>query len=346
MSPLLEAVPNFSEGRDPATVRALVDAIRGVSGVEVLDWSSDPDHHRSVVTVLGTQAGVEEASLAAARVALERIDLRSHEGVHPRVGALDVLPFVPLEGATMDDAVASARRVALGLAEMGVPVFHYGQASDPPGRGLAELRRGGFEALRDGFPADRRPDVPRGAGQPHATAGVTCVGAREVLLAWNVFVEGVGLEVVRRIARDLREVGGGFAGLRALGLHLEEQGRLQVSMNLEDPRRIDPLDVVRAIEEAVGAEGGRVTETEVIGMIPEALVLPAAEDRLHLSGLSPSRLLSHRVSRHLVERAAEDSVALRSALAAAGSDVPVGVRDAASRLLGTLLGTTTPDADR
>lgn len=302
MIPVLEAVPNFSEGRDLEKVRALVDTV-AAEGVDVVDWSADPDHNRAVVTFLGDPARVEAASVAAARFSLEHFDLTRHRGVHPRVGALDVLPFVPLEGLEMADAVAAARRVGARIAELGVPVYFYAEASDPPGRGLAGLRKGGVEALWDGFPEGRRPDiVPAGMDRPHATAGVTCVGARTQLLAWNVFVEGIGVDDARAIAREIRETGGGFPGLRALGLHLEGSGRTQISMNLEDPDRTAPLAVLSAIEERVGARGGRITETEVIGMMPDTLVLPAARDRLHLPDLDPARLLSRRVAEHVRSR--------------------------------------------
>ena len=301
MVKVLEAVPNFSEGRDLETVRALVDAI-GRTGVEVLDWSADADHHRSVVTYIGDPPQVEAASLDAARLALERIDLRRHQGVHPRVGALDVLPFVPLHGLEMADAVASAHRVGVALGRMGIPVFFYGRASSPPGRGLAELRRGGFEALAGGFPPARRADEPPGALAPHPTAGVTCVGAREVLLAWNVFLEGIDVVAAREIAGKIRERGGGFHGLRALGLHLREQDRVQISMNLEDPVRTSPLGVLAAIEREVAALGGRIAETEVIGMAPDTLVHPPTVNRLVLPDLGPARVLSHRVAQHVQGR--------------------------------------------
>lgn len=295
---VLEAVPNFSEGRDLAKVGALVSLIER-SGVEVLDWSADPDHHRSVVTYIGDPDQVEAASLDAARFALEHIDLTRHRGVHPRVGALDVLPFVPLHGLEMTDAVASAHRVGAELGRMGIPVFYYGMASDPPGRGLAMLRRGGFEALAGGFPSDRPADEPPGALAPHPTAGVTCVGARGVLLAWNVFIDGIDLPAAREIARTIRERDGGFRGLRALGLHLPGQERVQISMNLEDPVGTSPLDVLAAIDREVASRGGRIAETQVIGMLPVTLVHPPSVNRLVLPDLGPARVLSHRVARHL-----------------------------------------------
>jgi glutamate formiminotransferase len=295
---VLEAVPNFSEGRDIAKVRALVDTI-AAWGVEVLDWSADPDHHRCVVTYIGDPELVVRASIAAAEFARDHIDLREHTGIHPRVGALDVLPFVPLNGLPMADAVVAAERAAKAIAELGVPVFLYGEASDPVGRGLAELRRGGFERMAGGFPDDRRPDAPVAASHAHPTAGVTCVGARQSLLAWNVFLRGITLGQARDIASEIRERDGGFVGLRALGLHLAEQDRVQISMNLEDPDGTSPLSVFSTIEQAARARGGEVVETQVIGMMPDALVLPAVGDRLHILDLDSARFLSHRVSTHV-----------------------------------------------
>ncbi len=301
MVQVLEAVPNISEGRDREKLARLVELV-GRVGVDVLDWSADADHNRAVLTFIGDPAAVEEAGVVVARWALEHIDLRSHVGVHPRVGALDVLPFVPLRGLTMADAVCAARRAGRRIADLGVPVWFYGRASTPPGRGLAELRRGGFEALREGFPPERRPDLPPGARAPHPTAGVTCVGARRVLLAWNVFVDGIDLGEARRIAATIRERGGGFAGLRALGLALPRSGRIQISMNLEDPDRTSPLDVLAAIDRLVAESGGSVGEVEVIGMWPDALVHPALAGRLDLPDMGPARVLSRLVAEHVQRR--------------------------------------------
>lgn len=302
MTAVLEAVPNFSEGRDPALVERLVETIAS-HDVEVLDWSSDPDHHRSVVTFIGAPPDVEEASYAAALFARDHIDLRNHTGIHPRIGALDVLPFVPLHGVEMPDAVASARRVGRRIADAGVPVYFYGQASHPPGKGLAALRRGGVEALRGGWPDERVPDLTGGRAAPHLTAGATCVGARPILLAWNVFVEGIDVAQARVIAATIRERDGGYAGLRALGLALATGDRIQISMNLEDPERTSPLAVFDRISAEAERLGGRVTETEVIGMMPDTLVLADSQDRLELPDLGAARVLSHRVADYLSRRA-------------------------------------------
>lgn len=302
---ILEAVPNFSEGRDLEVVGEIVDAIRG-AGAEVLDWSADPDHNRSVVTLIGEPETVARAALAGARVAVELIDLRAHEGVHPRIGALDVLPFVPLAGATMAEARAVAHRVGRAIAEeVGVPVYFYAQASDPPGRKLSELRRGGFETLVQGWPSGREPDLlPRSWDHPgaHPTAGAITVGARPVLLAWNVIVRDLTLAQARGIAAAIRESGGGFPGLRALAFELRSQRALQISMNLEDVQTVSPFDVFRRIEVEVERAGGSMGETEVIGMIPDELLFPAAADRLRLGGAALPRLLSRRLVEHLAAR--------------------------------------------
>jgi glutamate formiminotransferase len=279
------------------------------AGGAVLDWSADADHHRSVVTVVGSPAAVEEAAIAGARVAIERIDLRHHQGVHPRIGAVDVLPFVPLLGLSLADARLVARRVGERIAhELGVPIFYYGEASDPPGRTLPPLRVGGYERLVQAWPEDRKPDVlpvnweHSGA---HPTAGATCVGARKVLLAWNVRVDGISLENAQQIARALREQNSGLPGVRARAHRLPSNDTLQISMNLEDPELVSPLTVFRQLEESVRNSGGRVVETEVVGLVPDALTLRAAEERYALAPGTTDRLLSRRLAEYLAEPAAD-----------------------------------------
>lgn len=312
MTEVVETVPNFSEGRDPGFVAAASAAFTR-AGCEVLHTTMDPDHHRSVITAIGSPGAVEEGAVAAAALALERIDMRGHRGVHPRIGALDVLPFVPLHGIDMAGAVALAHRAAGRIARLGIPVYLYGAASRPPGAGLASIRRGGFEALvaRSGD-VGAAADLPgRGVGRggartkqrrfAHPTAGAACVGARDVLLAWNVDIEGVGLDAARSIAAGIREAGGGFDGLRALALLLREQDRLQISMNLENPAATDPLEVFESIERRVRHLGGRVTGTEVIGMLPDE-VAPEAARRMRVRDWSQERMLHHRVRSFLAAR--------------------------------------------
>lgn len=308
MTEVVEAVPNFSEGRDPAFVAA-ASAVFTRAGCEVLHTTMDPDHHRSVITAIGSPGAVEEGAVAAAALALERIDLRRHRGVHPRIGALDVLPFVPLHGIDMEGAVALAHRAARRIARLGIPVYLYGAASKPPGAGLASIRRGGFEAL-----AARSGDVGATADLPgrgglrtkqhrfaHPTAGAVCVGARDVLLAWNVDIDGVGLDAARSIAAGIREAGGGFDGLRALALLLREQDRLQISMNLENLGATEPIEVFESIERRVRHLGGRVAGTEVIGMLPEQ-VPPETARRMRVRDWSKERMLHRRVRSFLAVR--------------------------------------------
>lgn len=340
MTAVVEAVPNFSEGQDPRFPEAVADAFAR-AGCQVFHVTSDPDHHRSVITVAGPPEAVEDGAVAAAGVALREIDMRRHQGVHPRVGALDVLPFVPLHGISMKEVVRLARRAGARIAALGLPVYFYGEASVPPGRGLASIRKGGFEALAAAEGGDRsgsrtateggdRPAPPApadlsgsdAAGAPvrrfaHPSAGAVCVGARKVLLAWNVELEGVSLEVARSVAAGVRESGGGFAGVRALGVRLPKQGRLQVSMNVEDPATTDPLAVLRTVEHRVRERGGRVAGVEVIGMIPDALSDLEAARRAAIRGWSEDRLLGLRLLAYL----ASESPARRNA-AEAGITFP------------------------
>ncbi len=335
MVPVLEAVPNFSAGRDGALVDRLVRAA-SESGAEVLDVSADPDHNRAVLTFVGPPEAVEDASIAVASFAIESIDMGDHLGVHPRIGALDVLPFVPLVGLTMEDARASARRVGGRLAkELGIPVFFYAEASDPPGRSLAELRSGGFETLVAGFPDGRTPDVmPSSWPHPgiHPTAGAVCVGARPLLLAWNVEVKGLTEEELRRVAAALRERDGGVPGLRTLALSLPPEGRLQLSMNLENVLLRRPFAVFRAIEDRVRAAGGEIVGTEVVGMVPDELLFEAGVDRLSLLDPDPSRVLSSRLAAHMMDRVARRAEELLALVRETGDRIPLEVRRATERL--------------
>jgi glutamate formiminotransferase len=346
MVPVLEAVPNFSAGRDLLLLERLV-RVAEEAGTEVLDASADADHNRSVVTLVGPPERVADACVGMARLAVEAIDLREHVGVHPRIGALDVLPLVPLLGMDLSAARRWARRVGARLAkDVGIPVYFYAEASDPPGRMLAELRRGGFETLGEAIPEGREPDLlPDGwpAARMHPTAGAACVGARPLLLAWNVDVAGLDAAVLGEVAAAVRERDHGFPGVRALGLVLAGQDRMQVSMNVEDVRKHQPFQVFRALESEVGNRGGRVVATEVVGLIPEELLLAAGADRMALLDPDPSRVLSSRVLDHVARRAGEAASSLVRAVDEAGGDVPARVRDAAERLRLALIGPVVPD---
>lgn len=339
MIPVLEAVPNFSAGRDRPLLDRLIRAAED-RGADVLDASADADHNRAVITFVGPPDVVEESAVALAELAVEAIDLREHRGAHPRIGALDVLPLVPLVGLTMDEARASARRVGERLAaEVGLPVYFYGESSEPPGRGLAELRRGGFEALARGFPEGRRPDLlPQGwshAGA-HPSAGAVCLGARPLLLAWNVEVEGLSRDALEELARSLREKSGGFPGLRALGFVRGPEALMQISMNLEDVARRSPFEVFEAVETRVVEWGGRIVETEVVGLIPDRLLLEAGTDRLTLRGPGMDRVLEHRLLNHVTDRVAREVDLLERSVLPHRSELPAEVSDAVNRLVRAL----------
>ncbi len=299
---LFEVIPNFSEG---ASREFLKDAVRAYlrHGAEVLHWTADRRHNRMVLTAIGGADELRSGSIAAARLALARLNLARHKGLHPRVGVLDVLPFVPLEGAAMPQARTLARETGAALAKLGIPVYFYGDASTPPGRGLAEIRRGGFEALRartNGLLADlpgARKDGPA-RRRAHPTAGAACVGARKTLLAWNVCASGLSLEQARLLASGIRETGGGFPGLRALAFSGDMPGAVQISMNLEDVETNSPMEVYGEIRSRVEASGGRLLETEVIGMFPDVIGTRERARALGVSDWSKRRLLSLRAARH------------------------------------------------
>ncbi len=287
----LEAVPNFSEGRDAGTL----DALRGAfAGVDLLDVHADADHNRSVYTAVGEDSALVEALLRAVAVAVERIDLRWHEGVHPRVGAADVVPLVPIRPDAMPRAQAAALTVAERIAEeLGLPVFLYG-ASAPAGRGPAFFRRGGPEALQRRVDAgELAPDF--GPGRLHETAGAVLVGARKPLIAFNVNLRGGSPGAAREIAALVRETGGGFPGVRALGLELAQAGHAQVSMNVEDWEAAALADIVATIEREAHARGAELAGSELVGLMPAGAAAEAAGGALQLSGFDASRVLELRL---------------------------------------------------
>ena len=288
----LEAVPNVSEGRDPVTIDALATAFS--RGVELLDVHTDGDHNRSVFTLVGEDEALVEALVAGIACAVERVDLRRHEGVHPRIGAADVVPLVPLRPEDMPRARASALRVAERVgAELGLPVFLYGEVGG--GRRPAELRRGGpveLEARLDR--GELRPD--RGPGRLHASAGGVIVGARGPLVAFNVNLRGADIETARAIAALVREAGGGYPGVRALGLELPALGLVQVSMNVERPDAVGLHELVARIEREALARGAEVAGSELVGLMPAAAALAAAGTALRLIDLGPAHVLELRLA--------------------------------------------------
>lgn len=294
---ILEAVPNFSEGRRPGIGEALADAARG-AGARVLGLDLDPDHHRSVLTLAGGPVELARAAFAAAARAVDLIDLTRHEGRHPRMGAIDVLPFVPLEGASMDDAVRLAREVGRRLGdELGLPVYLYeAAATRPERRNLADIRRPQFEGLRGLIGTDPAHDPDFGPRRIHPTAGAVAVGARGPLVAYNVDLETQDPAVARRIARRIRERDGGLPALKALGLYLESRRCAQVSMNVCDFTRTGLLEAFRAVEHEATAEGVAVRSSEIIGLLPRAAFPADGERVLRLAGFRPDQILEARLA--------------------------------------------------
>jgi glutamate formiminotransferase len=289
---LLECVPNVSEGRDRRVLDGLARAVRAVPAVTLMDVHADADHHRSVFSFLGDGAAVEAAVLALADAVFAAVDMRRHRGVHPRMGALDVVPLVPLAGTSMATAVAYAHRVGRALAEAhGVPVYFYGHAARrEERRRLAAVRRGGYEALAARLlTAVGAPD--EGPARADPRRGAVAVGAREVLVAYNVWLDTSDVAVARAIARDIRERDGGLPAVQALGLALPGAGAVQVSMNLVD-YRVTPVpaafDRVRA---AAARHGVDVRRAELVGVMPRAALAGRSPESVGLGVLGPERFL-------------------------------------------------------
>ncbi len=294
--PIVECVPNVSEGRRPEVIAALVAVVQAVPGVTLLDHGMDADHNRSVFTFVGAPAPVEEAAFRLAREASTRIDLGQHEGVHPRIGAADVIPFVPLGDTPMETCVAMTGRVGRRIGdELGIPVFLYERAAPVPGRGgLADLRRGGLVGLARRMADDPvfRPDF--GPPRLHPTAGAVAVGARYFLVAFNVELESDDLDLAKRIASAVRASSGGLSCVKALGLPLHEKGTVQVSMNLIDFRETSIGRAYREIESRARAAGVAVRGSELIGLVPRAALEGSLKDAIGLD-LDRTRVIEERL---------------------------------------------------
>jgi glutamate formiminotransferase len=296
--PLLECVPNVSEGRDAAAVDAIARAFAS-KGAVLLDVESDRDHHRSVVSIAGTASQVVDGAVEGARAARDRIDLTKHQGAHPRMGATDVVPFVPLAGATMTDAVRAAEEAARRIAdELDIPTYLYGDAARrPERRDLAKVREGQFEGIRDAIGTDRARAPDFGPRAVHPTAGATAVGARFFLIAFNVDLDTRDLGVAKRIAKEIRERDGGMPGVKALGFDLPDRGWVQVSMNLVDYRKTSAVAAFDAVAERAKAAGVRVAGSELVGLIPREACPPGFAERVRLLSFDPDQVIETRLER-------------------------------------------------
>jgi glutamate formiminotransferase len=297
---IIESIPNVSEGRQKEVIDKLIGAITGTPGVRLLDHSSDASHNRSVFTLVGDAPSLKAATLALFDTAVASIDLRSHRGEHPRLGAVDVVPFVPIAGATMDDCVALAKDVAATVAErFAVPVYLYEDASTNPARkNLEDIRRGEFEGLAAKMAsAGWTPDF--GPRVPHESAGASVIGARMPLIAYNINLNTDRLDVAKKIATAIRHSSGGLRFVKAMGVMLEDRRVAQVSINLTNYQKTPVFRVFEMVKREADRYGVSILESEVVGLVPAAALMASAEYYLQIGGFSPEQVLENKLRAEL-----------------------------------------------
>lgn len=293
---IVQCVPNISEGRRPDVVEAIVEQVRQTEGVKLLDYSSDHDHNRSVITYVGDLASVQEASFRLTQEAVRLINMKEHQGAHPRIGAVDVIPLIPIEGITMKECVEGATILAERIAsELNVPTYLYGEAARQPARkNLSNIRKGNYEGLKESIQEEARiPDF--GPAKMHETAGATVVGARMPLVAFNVNLGTDKKEIADTIARCVRERNGGFKNVKGMGVLLEERGQVQVSMNLENYMTTPIYRVLETIRREAARYGVPVVGTEVIGLVPQQALLDVANWYLQLEDFDSNQVLENHL---------------------------------------------------
>jgi glutamate formiminotransferase len=295
---IVECIPNFSEGRRTEVIDQIIAAIKSVPGAVLLDRESDPNHNRSVITYVAEPDVVVDSAIAAAAKAAELIDLNKHSGEHPRMGATDVIPFVPIAGVAMDECVALARSCGERMwSELGIPVYLYEKAATRPEReNLANVRKGQFEAIRDEIATNegRRPDF----GDPivHPTAGITAVGARPPLIAYNVNLGTSDVEIANKIARAVRHQSGGLRYVKALGFELKDCGLVQVSMNMVNYEGTPLFRAFEMIKREAERYGVPVVGSEIVGLVPQRALNAVADFYLQLEKFSEDQILEHRLA--------------------------------------------------
>lgn len=295
MAKLVEFVPNFSEGRDKEKVEKIVDAARKIKDLKILDYSSDEDHNRSVVTIIGSPEAVTQAAIDMAKVAISVIDMRTHEGAHPRFGAVDVVPFTPVSDVTMEECVAIANTVGKAYGEMGIPVYLYEDAcTKEDRRNLASVRKGQYEGF---FEKIKDPNwVPDyGPATMNEVSGCSAVGARAALVAFNVNLDTDRFEVADAIAKKIRHIGGGLRFVKAMGVKLEERNQVQVSMNLVNYEKSAVYQAFEMIKMEARRYGVSVVGSEVIGTVPMRSLLMAAEYYLQIENFDMNQILEKRL---------------------------------------------------
>ena len=297
MTPLIECVPNFSEGRRPETVQSIAEAIAAVESACVLDTHIDPDHNRSVITFVASPEKVVEAAVSAVRRAAELIDMRTHQGEHPRLGATDVLPFVPVRGVTIEDCVRAAHEAGEVIArELSIPVYYYEHAALRPERvNLEDVRRGALELLREQITTnpDRTPDA--GPPRVHDSAGAIAVGARPFLIAFNVILRSNDIDPARQIARKIRARTGGLPFVKALGFRLHTRGLVQVSMNLVNYEVTGMTAAYDAVAREADLLGVEIESTEIVGLVPRNALDREAAYFSKLENFSEAKILEHQI---------------------------------------------------
>lgn len=295
MAKLVEFVPNFSEGRDKEKVEKIVDAARKIKDLKILDYSSDEDHNRSVVTIIGSPEAVTQAAIDMAKVAISVIDMRTHEGAHPRFGAVDVVPFTPVSDVTMEECVAIANTVGKAYGEMGIPVYLYEDAcTKEDRRNLASVRKGQYEGF---FEKIKDPNwVPDyGPAEMNEVSGCSAVGARAALVAFNVNLDTDRFEVADAIAKKIRHIGGGLRFVKAMGVKLEERNQVQVSMNLVNYEKSAVYQAFEMIKMEARRYGVNIVGSEVIGTVPMRSLLVAAEYYLQIENFDMNQILEKRL---------------------------------------------------
>lgn len=321
MPRIVECVPNFSEGRRPEAINSICAQIAAIPGVRLLDREMDAAHNRAVVTFIGSPSACAKAAVAAAAKAAELIDLNQHKGEHPRMGATDVVPFVPVAGVTMDDCVALAKQVGQEIGtKLGIPVFLYGKAATRPEReSLPDIRKGEFEGLRDliGKDPGRAPDF--GPDRIHPTAGCTAVGAREFLIAYNIYLNTNDKTIAQNIARAIRFSSGGFRYVQAAGFEIADRNCVQVSMNLTNPKQTPAHRVLETVRREAARYGVSVTSSEVVGLAPLHFVSDTAEHYLQIERWKTAQILETHLLEEETTSGFLESVAARTPTPGGGS---------------------------
>ncbi|MCH8016065.1 MAG: glutamate formimidoyltransferase [Acidobacteria bacterium] len=298
MQQIVECVMNVSEGRDTLKLETIAQKIEAVPSAFLLDHSADPDHHRTVFSFIGTPASIFAASFAAVKKAVQLVDMREHQGVHPRIGAVDVVPFVPVQNVSMKECVTVAHRLGKKISQtLQIPVYFYAEAALRPDREhLSVIRKDQFEGLDEQIKSDprRKPDL--GPCRLHPTAGATAIGARQPLIAFNIYLNTSDVGQARKIAGLIRESGGGLAGVKALGLYIERKGLAQVSMNVTHYRKTSLLKIFKKVQKEARRLQTEPVWSEIIGLVPQDAINPRTIRTLHLENFHSGQILENRIA--------------------------------------------------